>query len=282
MTVLQFFSWINNDIFALPATMLFFGVAVFLTLRTKFLQLRGFSHFIRLISGGVKEHKEVGKNKMKTISSFQALFTAMATTIGMGNVVGPSVAIITGGPGALFWLVVYMFFGSATKFVEVVYALYTRVKLHDGYILGGPMQYLQKVHPILSIWYSSVMVFLFIGWSSLQSNTLANILYLEDVPMWISGFILAIFTFISITGGAKRVGAMMSKLVPIMFVFYVSFAMMILFKDFNALQNAVVLIFSNIFTPAAAVGGFVGASIFQAVQYGVYKSIYISEAGIGS
>ncbi len=282
MTVLSFFNWLNNDIFALPATLLFFGIAVYFTFSTGFLQFRGFSYFLRLILQGVRERKEIGKNRMKTISSFQALFTAMATTIGMGNVVGPSVAIITGGPGALFWLLIYMFFGSATKFVEVVYALHTRVKLPNGFVLGGPMQYLKKVHPFLSYWYSSVMIFLFMGWSSLQSNTFANIFYLEQVPTWMSGLVLSLFAFVTLLGGAKRIGSLMSKLVPLMFVFYVSFALLILFKDFGALANAFSLIFSSILSPAAAFGGFIGATVFKAVQYGVYKSIYISEAGVGS
>jgi len=283
MDWLTFFNWINEHIFALPTAILFFGIALILIIKTRFLQLRGFPHFIELITSGVR-----GKGKFdqtgekRTINPFHALFAAMSTTIGMGSVVGPSLAIMTGGPGALFWLVIYIFFGSITKFTEVTFALHSRVQMPDGRVVGGPMQYLKSVSVILANWYTIVMVFLFAGWSSLQSNTLATIYAQEGVPKWTIGLSLAILVWYVLKGGAKRVGLLASKLVPFMFVLYLFFALFILFKDIPALWATIQLIGRSILTPSAVVGGFLGTTFFQAMRAGMYRGVYITESGLGT
>lgn len=268
-----------NLLLELPATIVFLAIAIILTIKLRFIQFRSFGRFLSLITKGVSiEHD----SKIKTITPFQALFTAMSTTIGVGNVVGPSLAILAGGPGALFWLVVYTILASATKYTEVTFALETRKEYKDGYILGGPTQYLRLFSPIIANWYGFVTIFLFASWSGVQSNTLAEILKQEGVPAGITGFILAALVILVLFGGAKRVGNLASKLVPIMFVLYISFSVLILFKDLSALQNAFSLIFANIFMPASAIGGFLGATIFQAIKSGVYQAAYITEAGVGT
>jgi AGCS family alanine or glycine:cation symporter len=276
MELLAFFKSINS-MFALPSTILFFGTGIILTLKTGFIQIRAFPRFIRLITRGVAQEKQRG-----TINSFHALFTAMATTIGMGNIVGPSIAIVAGGPGALFWLLVYIFFGSVTKFTEVTFALTTRVKMADGYVVGGPMEYLKQVSPALASWYTSVMIFLFAGWSAAQANTLAQVFAKEAVPCWVIGLALAAVVLLVLRGGAQRVGATASKLVPLMFVLYITFALIILCKDLHALKAAIKLVVYSIFSPAAAVGGFVGATVFTAMRAGIFKAIFITEAGVGT
>src|SRR3972149_6623014 len=154
MDLLNFFKWLNADILALPTTLLFFGAGLVLTIKTGFLQLRAFPKFISLVTKGFARKKKSGaEGEMKTINPFHALFTAMGTVIGMGNVVGPSFAIMMGGPGALFWLVAYIFLGAATKFTEVTFALHTRIKTAEGHIIGGPMVYLKAVSPFLAYWY---------------------------------------------------------------------------------------------------------------------------------
>jgi AGCS family alanine or glycine:cation symporter len=268
-----------NDLLVLPATFAFVLVAVILTLKTRFLQIRAFPRFVSLITEGMARRK--GDN-IKTIDSFHALFTAMATTLGMGNIIGPSIAIITGGPGALFWLIAYGILGSVTKFTEVVCALNTRVYMPGGHIVGGPMEYLRVVSPFIASWYAIAMMFLMAGWSGLQANTLAGIFAQESVPHWLTGLMLALIVFVVLRGGAKRVGNVASKLVPLMSLLYISFALYILLKDIPALKNAFSLIFDNIFSPAAALGGFAGATVCQALRAGVYKSIFITEAGIGT
>lgn len=268
-----------NLLLELPATIIFFATAIILTIKLKFIQLRSFRRFLNLITQGVSVDHD---HKIKTITPFQALFTAMSTTIGVGNVVGPSLAILAGGPGALFWLVVYVFFASATKYTEVTFALETRKEYKDGYILGGPTQYLRLISPIIANWYGLVTIFLFASWSGVQSNTLAVILTEEGISAWATGLVLAGLVIFVLFGGAKRVGELASKLVPIMFVLYISFSVLILFKDVSALQQAISLILGNIFAPSAAIGGFLGATIFQSIKAGAYQAAYITEAGVGT
>ncbi len=274
-----FFDWLNNYILAAPSIILFLGVSIYLTFKTRFIQVRGLPRFFNLIFGGVKEMK---KQEKETINPFHALFAAMATTIGMGNVVSPSLAIMIGGPGALFWLVTYMLFGSVIKYVEVSYALDTRAYLKDGFILGGPIQYLRTVGSWLANWYGYLIIFVVVSWSSGQSNTLANIMALEGVPHWIVGASLAGFVFLALSGGAKRVGDFASKLVPIMFVLYVTFALSILLQNLSAVAAAARLVFQSAFSPAAAVGGFLGASVLRAVREGMFRGIFITESGLGT
>jgi len=279
---MEILTWLTvvNDLLMTPFALLFFAVGILLTFRFGFLQFRALPRFFELVSGGVKERHKYDESK---IGSFQALFTAMAGTIGMGNVVGPSIAVFLGGPGALFWLLIYIFFGSVTKLAEVVLAMHTRERLPDGHIVGGPMQYLKKVHPYLGYWYMSIVSFLFVVWSGLQSNTLGQIFETDGiVPSWVVGLGLAFLVYLVVKGGIHRIGAVATGLVPLMFVLYVSFALLILFRDISALRNAFYLIASNIFTPAAPVGMFMGASVMTAMKWGVYRSIHITEAGLGS
>lgn len=282
MDLFSCFSWLD-DALALPCTILFFGVGILLTIKTGFLQITGFPTFISLIKNGISRKSRQGDaGEMRTIDSMHALFTAMGTTIGTGNVVGPSLAIMVGGPGALFWLLLYILIGSATKFTEVVFAMHTRIKTADGHIIGGPMQYLKSVAAWMAIWYGLAMSVLMAGWSGVQANTLASILAMNSIPVWMTGATLAIFVWLVLKGGAQRVGNVAAKIVPIMFVSYVTFAFFILLRDISALKAAFGLIFSGIFTPKAAAGGLVGGSIFQALRVGIYRGIFITESGLGT
>jgi alanine or glycine:cation symporter, AGCS family len=278
MTLLAFFSWINESVLALPTTILFFGTALFLTYKTHFIQFRMVPRFIKLITGAIHHTAD----RKKALNPFHAVFTAMATTMGMGNVVGPSVAIYTGGPGALFWLLIYILFGSVTKFTEVVFALRTRKIAFDGSISGGPMHYLDTVHPVLAIWYGSIMLLMFASWSSLQSNTLAALLVQEGIPAWVTGGIMAAFLALALHGGAERIGSLASKAVPVMFFMYISVAFYILLSNPLSLLAALVLIKNSVLSPCAAIGGFCGATIFHAMHAGLYQGIFITEAGIGT
>lgn len=283
MDLLSFFKWLNNDILALPATIIFLGAGIVLTIKTGFLQIRGFSRFVSLITKGISRRKKSETaGEMRTMDSIHALLTAMGTTIGIGNVVGPSLAIMVGGPGALFWLLIYIIIGASTKFTEVVFALITREKTADGHIIGGPMRYLIGVSPSLALWYGAAMSVLMAGWSGVQANTLASILAFEHVPTWCTGLGLALFVWVVLQGGAQRVGEVASKLVPLMFIFYISFALLILLKDPSAVFGAFTLIFSHAFTPAAMTGAFLGATVLQSMRYGIYRGIFITESGLGT
>lgn len=279
MSMLDLFSSIDA-LLAMPAIGLFFFTGLFLTVITRGLQFCNFSHFIALITH--KEKVYQSQKNEKSIHPIQALCAAMATTIGMGNVVGPSIAIMIGGPGALFWLVVYSLFGAITKFAETMFSLTFRKVLPDGTILAGPTQYLRQLHPMWGALYAGLTILLFAGWSGLQTNTLASICALEGITVWKTGLIAAITVFVVIIGGIKRVGALASRAVPIMFVLYFVGVLTILCQDVHALWNAIQLVFEYAFKPHAAVGGFAGASVFMALKNGVQRNIYITEAGLGT
>jgi alanine or glycine:cation symporter, AGCS family len=273
----QFISLINN-LLSYPSLIVFLGTALILTIKNGFLQFRGFPYFWRLITQGVREQH----TKAKTINPFHALFTAMATTIGMGNIVGPSFAISVGGPGALFWLLIYIILGSATKFTEVTFAVATRTTTATNDIIGGPTQYLKLLSPKLAAAYGLLTIFLFTGWSSLQVNTLACIWQQEGIPVWFSGALAATILLLVVFGGVKRIGYFASRIVPLKFILYISFSLLILGKDLPAVWAAIKLVFASIVNPVAAVGGFAGATIFAAMREGIYKSIFITESGIGT
>ena len=268
-----------DTFFAIPSLFMFLGIGIFLSFKTRFVQLRAFSRFIYLLSHGIK-HQHVKDEK--SINPFHALLTSMATTIGMGNIVGPTIAISTGGPGALFWLLAYSFFGAVIKFTEVSFAINFRTKLPSGNLIGGPTQYLKQISSHLALWYGAVTVLLFAGWSGLQANTLATIFALESIPKTITGIILACIVLIVLRGGIVRIGEVASKLVPLMFVMYVTFTLTIIFSDISALWNAICLVITSAFSPSAAVGGFLGASVIAAMRQGINRNIYITEAGLGT
>ncbi len=268
-----------NELLALPAMVVFFGVALILTLKAGFPQLRAFPRFVKLLIQGISEKKDATK---KTIGPFQALFTAMATTIGAGNIVGPSMAVVMGGPGALFWLVVYIFFGSVTKFTEVTFSVHARTASDRGDIIGGPTQYLRLVSPFLGVWYAALTILLFTVWSSIQVNTIACIGSREGVEPWLTGLVVVFILLAVVFGGVKRIGAVMSKLVPFMFITYVVSAAFILFKHSSLFYGTIQLIFDSAFSSQAAVGGVAGITFFVAIREGVYKAIFITEAGTGT
>ena len=282
MDFLSFLQWLNNTVFVIPSIVLFGGAGILLTIKTGFLQIRGIPRFFSLVSHGVQRSKPTSTGGVRTITSLHALFTAMATTLGIGNVVSPSIAIIVGGPGALFWLILYIIIGSSIKFTEVVFALHTRIKTEEGHIIGGPMRYLMLVSPMLANWYGFAITILMAGWSALQANTLSCILEQESIPAWVTGLSLALFVGLVLQGGAKRVGDVAAFLVPIMSIGYIIFALMILFKDRSALATAFKMIAQGVISPQAAAGGLLGVTMLHAVRTGVYRGIFITESGLGT
>lgn len=277
-TVLSFLESLNI-IIAIPFAGVFLVVGVVLTLLLGFPQIFAAKRFMHLICYGLKRSSATSVN---TIDAFHALFTAMASSIGVGTIVGPSLAIVVGGPGALFWLLVYAFFGSVTKLTEVVFALKFRAKTAQGNILGGPAQYLKKVSPLFAAWYGGMTIVLFACWSGIQANVLAEIVAQQGVANWITGAAIASFVLLVLLGGAQRVGNVASALVPCMFAFYVLFCVWILLSNFSAVVSSLKLVFSCAFGGAAPVGGFLGATVVGALRQGVYKGVFITESGMGT
>ncbi|MBA3954872.1 sodium:alanine symporter family protein [Candidatus Dependentiae bacterium] len=267
-----------NSYLGLPSLILFLGTGIILTFKTGFAQVRAFPRFWHLITHGLKK----SDLDAKTINPFHALFSAMATTIGMGNIVGPSMAISVGGPGALFWLILYIFFGSVTKFTEVTFAVYSRQSTQKGDILGGPSQYLKLISPWVGNWYALLTIFLFTGWSSIQVNTLSCIWAQEGIPAWFSGLLAISLLLVVVLGGVKRIGFVASRIVPLKFLLYVGFALLILAQNPAAVWSAIKMVFTCAFTPGAACGGLTGITLLKVMREGIYKSIFITEAGVGT
>lgn len=253
------------------------AAGIFLSFFLRFPQLRNSSTFFRIISS-----QTMRTSTKNTLSPLQALLTAMSTSLGSGSIAGVPLAIVMGGPGALFWVVAYAFFGSVTKFAEVVFAIKYRSRAADGSIIGGPTSYLWHVHPFLAYWYGACAMILFAGWSGLQAQALSEVFLRLNVNPYTTGTITSLFILYMLIGGAKRIGQLSSYLVPIMCTSYLLVSFFILIQNISLLRQTFVLIIQNAFTPAAATGGFAGATMLMAIQQGVFKSAYVTEAGIGT
>lgn len=252
-------------------------VGIFLSCLIKFPQLRNGRRFLNILSS-----QNINSSTKNTISPLQALLTAMSTSLGSGSIAGVPFAIVVGGPGALFWLIVYAFFGSVTKFTEVVFAIKYRTQATDGSIIGGPTSYLWNIHPFLAYWYGACAMILFAGWSGLQAQALSEAFGKLGISQYITGAITSIFVLYMLIGGAKRIGKFSSYLVPIMCVSYLIACLFILLQDISLLWQMFLLVLNNAFTPAAATGGFAGATLFMAIRQGIFKSAYVTESGIGT
>lgn len=270
-----------NYFFSIPSSLILFGITIFLTFYLKGIQLKALPRFLQLLTH-TEDNDQPTQKTTHTVNRFYALFNAMSTTLGMASIVSPSIAIATGGPGALFWLVTYALMGAIIKYTEVTLALHFRKTMPDGSVLGGPMQYLLHTHPWIAAWYTYMMVILLASWSSLQANALGEMLAEIAIPEWVTGLGLAAFIFYILRGGPERAGIFNSKLIPVMCTLYLSSSVLILLINAHALVPALKLMFSSIFEPAAPVGAFLGAGVFTAFRSGVYKGALVTESGLGT
>jgi alanine or glycine:cation symporter, AGCS family len=279
MSVVDMVCFLSEKVLYLPFLALLFG-GIILSFKTKFIQLRTIPLMFKLLFGNIfKKNRE--SKKLQTIPSNKALFTAMSTTIGIGNIVSPIIAIGLGGPGALLGFMLATIFGGASTFTEVVYSLKFRKKKADGTVMGGPMQYLKTIKPFLAQFYAVAGFMLLIVWTTNQSNTLAVLLEPYHVPTYISGFITAIFIVFALIGGIKRVGNVSEKIVPFMFFLYVFAMLWIVGANIQNLIPVIVLIFKSAFSPKALGGAAVGVGIHKALHWGLSKSFFSNEAGLG-
>lgn len=263
------------------------GTGVYLTLRTNFFSVLRIGYVLKntLFKMFDKEVKGEGE-----ITPFQAVATALAATVGTGNVAGVATAIALGGPGAIFWMWVSALFGMTTKFAEVVLAVKFRERTDDGRIVGGPMYYLQNglkskgLGRFLAVLFSIFGGFAAFGIGNMvQSNSVAAALQetLSIPPLW-TGIALAVLTALVVLGGIKRIGAVTEKLVPFMATIYILGALFIIIMNIAQIPAAFGLIFRHAFAPAAPVAGFAGATISVAMRRGISRGVFSNEAGLGS
>jgi len=280
--VLEVITSIRDFVWGVPLIVLLVGTGIFLTFRLKGLQIRGLLYSLYL---GLIKRKEDDQEK-GDISHFQALMTALAATVGTGNIAGVATAIVTGGPGALFWMWITGVFGMATKYAEAVLAIKFRETDDLGTMSGGPMYYISKglgwkwLGTLFAI-FASIAAF-GIG-NMVQSNSVAEAVKTSfGIPNWITGILLAAFTAIVILGGIKSIARVTQFLVPFMIVVYFLGALAILLLNMTTIPSIFLIIIKSAFTPTAAVGGFLGATVMRTVREGVARGIFSNESGLGS
>jgi len=278
--------------FAMPLVLVVVGGL--LTVVTGFVQIRRFPVALRMVMKGAFAKDRADS---KTITPFQALSTALASTVGNGNIGGVATAILVGGPGAVFWMWVCATVGMATKYAEAVLGVHYRVTRESGELASGPMYYIKRGLGDSGVGKTLAWLFAFFGMATAifgtgnmaQSNTVART-FVEAVrvstgsviSMWIPGIIITAAVGLVLLGGIKRIAHVAEKLVPSMIVLYLIASVSYVLINAGELPHVFSLIFSEAFSPTAAVGGFVGATVAQSIAAGVSRGVLSNEAGLGS
>lgn len=272
---------IRDLIWGVPLIALLVGTGIYLTFLLKGLQFSKLFHSLWLAFIKRKEENSEGD-----ISHFQALMTALAATVGTGNIAGVATAIAIGGPGALFWMWVTGLFGMATKYAEAVLAVKYRIKDKNGNMSGGPMYYLANGMNLK--WLGAVFaVFAAIAafgiGNMVQSNSVADaVKYSFNIPMEITGIILALATGLVLLGGIKSIGKVTGILVPFMIIFYFLAALLVVIIHIDQIPSVISDVLVEAFTDTAAVGGFAGATIMMTIRSGISRGVFSNESGLGS
>lgn len=260
-------------------TLLLGGIV--LTFKTRFVQLRGLPVLFKLFYQSITTKDENPEHK--TIKAHRALFAAISGSLGIGNIVAPVFAIGMGGPGALLGFILAAFFGAATAFTEVSFALTYRKKLSDGTIMGGPMQYIKaSLGKWTAIIYALSACIMVITWTGKQSNTLANLLTTYGISEYITGAIMAALILLILSRGIKAIGQIAARLVPVMFVLYFTSMVLIIGSHVSSLPHVFKLIFQSAFTPQALLGAGVGIGFMNAMRWGLAGAAFANEAGVGT
>ena len=289
-------SFINDIVWGWPMIILILGTGILITIRTKFMQVHKFGYSLKTTI--IPTVKSIGKNKKKqkdtkvnSISQFEAFSAAISGTIGTGNIIGVTSAILTGGPGAVFWMWFSAFFGMITNYAENVLGLYFRKKEKNGDLSGGAMYYISEGLKWNWLAYiaAAFCVFAAIGMSGAQTNKISTTLQSAFVPggsdstvALIIGIAVAFFIALIIIGGIKRIGKVASILVPFMSILFMALALIIIFLHIDKIGHAFGMIFSGIFSFEAAVGGFGGFVFSQIIKKGLARGVFSNEAGLGS
>ncbi|ABW19277.1 alanine/glycine:cation symporter family protein [Alkaliphilus oremlandii] len=274
---------INDFVWGPYMLVLVVGTGLLFTFRSGFFQIRKFGYTMKNTVVKMFDKTEVGENE---ITPFQAVSTALAATVGTGNIAGVATAISLGGPGALFWMWFAAFFGMMTKFAEVVLAIQYREKNAEGAWVGGPMYYIKN--GLNMKWLATVFAALTaiagfgIG-NMTQSNSIASALSdTFSVPPMVTGALLAVATGLIIFGGLKRIASVTEMLVPFMAAFYIVGGLVVVLANASQIPAAFAEIFSSAFSGRAAVGGFAGSTVMAAMRFGVARGVFTNEAGLGS
>ncbi|HEL2278851.1 TPA: sodium:alanine symporter family protein [Streptococcus suis] len=280
--MLELMQNINNFVWGPPLLLLLVGTGVYFTLRLGVFQVSKLPTAFRLIFSS-------DQSGQGDVSSFAALCTALAATVGTGNIVGVATAITMGGPGALFWMWVAAFFGMATKYAEGFLAIKYRTKDANGQAAGGPMHYItlgmgQKWKPLAIFFAISGVLVALLGigtFSQVNSITASLEMSFGLAPQLIS-ILTAILIAFFIFGGIEKISDVSTKIVPFMAILYILASVIVLAMHFDQILPTLALVLKSAFSPAAAAGGFAGATVQQAIQRGIARGVFSNESGLGS
>ena len=289
--MLEFFANFNTYFSGYFLVILLVGVGLFFTIKTKFVQIRYFGQGAKQVFGNIKF---IGDKQKSGMSSFQAFATAVAGQVGTGNIIGATGAILTGGPGAIFWMWIIAFLGMATIYSEAVLAQKTRIVKEDGTILGGPVYYIKKAFnngfgKFLAAFFAiaTIIALGFVG-GMVQANSISgavsNAIAGEQV-WWIClivGIVIAVIGGFVFIGGVKRLASVTEKMVPIMALIYIIGGIIIICCRITSVPKAIGMIFEYAFNPQAIIGGGFWGAIVIAIQQGAKRGLFSNEAGMGS
>jgi AGCS family alanine or glycine:cation symporter len=285
-TLLSIVQTVNAYLSDYILIVLLIGTGVYFSVRTKFVQVRCFGEGMKKVFGNLSLH---GGRQHGGISSFQALTTAVAAQVGTGNIVGACGAILTGGPGAIFWMWIIAFFGMATIYAEAVLAQETRTVDEDGNATGGPVYYIRKAFPggfgKFLAGFFSVAIILALGFFGcmVQSNSIAeSCTNAFGIPGWIIGIVVAAVAGLIFIGGVHRIASVTEKIVPIMACLYLIGGLIVLIARIKFLPATIGMIFKYAFMPNAIIGGGIGYALKMAISQGVKRGLFSNEAGMGS
>lgn len=288
-------STVNNFIWGVPAMVCIIGVGLYLSIRTRFIQIRKFKYAMKTTIGRIFKKRDASDG---SITPFQAVCTALAATVGTGNIAGVAGAIAIGGPGAVFWMWISALLGMCTKFAEVTLAVHFRERNQEGDLVGGPMYYIKnglgKKWQFLAVLFSLFGVLTVFGTgNATQVNTITtaidsallnyNVCTSKTIPQinLILGIVIAVLVALVLLGGVKRIGKVTEKLVPFMALFYIALAIGVVILNIGNLPTVFASIFEGAFNPRSVTGGVVG-SIFICMKRGVSRGIFSNEAGLGT
>ena len=275
-------SSINGFVWGPIMLTLLVGTGIFLSIRTGFLQITHIPLWVKHTFGSLAKKQDADDN----ITPFQAVSTALASTVGTGNIAGVTTAIVAGGPGALFWMWFAAFFGMVTKYSEVILAVHYRIKDDQGHNHGGPMYYISKganLPWLGSIFAAFAALACFGAGNMTQTNAMAAVVYQNfGIPKIITGIIVVALTAIIIIGGIRRIATVTEKLVPIMCVIYLVAGIIILALNLDKIPHAFQRIFSEAFNLKQVGAGFMGYSIMIAMKFGFARGVFSNEAGLGT
>lgn len=288
-------SAVNNFIWGVPAMVCIIGVGLYLSIRTGFIQIRKFKYAMKTTIGRIFKKRDASDG---SITPFQAVCTALAATVGTGNIAGVAGAIAIGGPGAVFWMWISALLGMCTKFAEVTLAVHFRERNQEGDLVGGTMYYIKnglgKKWQFLAVLFSLFGVLTVFGTgNATQVNTITtaidsallnyNVCTSKTIPQinLILGIVIAVLVALVLLGGVKRIGKVTEKLVPFMALFYIALAIGVVILNIGNLPTVFASIFEGAFNPRSVTGGVVG-SIFICMKRGVSRGIFSNEAGLGT